>query len=325
MDLAPVSVVIPAYNSEEFIGEAIQSVQAQTLPVSEIIVVDDGSSDRTAEVARELGATVIQQPHRGISAARNAGIRAATQEWIALHDADDIWHPRKIEYQWVAIARHPHVGLVSCDLAQWRHGEPQPAVNCDPGDDMGSALHYVPQVTAELLGQTVSYNSPTMLIRRDLLFSVGLFDERVEFVEGVECYLRLMARCPIALVKLPLVIERIHQRNTSADSVGMRLSWIRMTDMIREHPDKYPGGAAEVLGKGVFEQLVPLGRTLLAQGRTRRARDLFRRSLKTKFSKRALSLWAVSFLGSGVFRQLDAIRQRKNATRVGKQISTSVS
>jgi glycosyltransferase involved in cell wall biosynthesis len=308
VDLAPVSVVIPAYNSEEFIGEAIQSVLAQTLPVSEIIVIDDGSSDRTAEVARDLGAAVIRQPHRGISAARNAGVRAATQEWIAFHDADDVWRSSKIEYQWQAIVRYPDVGLVSCDLAQWRHEEPPPEDECEPRDDLGSIFHYIPKVTAELLANTISYNSPTMLIRRDLLFSVGLFDERVEYVEGVECYLRVMARCPITLLKLPLVNQRVHRRNTSGDSVGMRLAWIRMMDMIREEPDKYPPGAADVLDQGVFEQLIPLGRTLLAQGRGREARDMFRRRLSQKFSTRALILWALSFLDLANFDRLLRIK-----------------
>jgi glycosyltransferase involved in cell wall biosynthesis len=329
VDLAPVSVVIPAYNSEEFIGEAIQSVQAQTLPVSETIVVDDGSSDRTAEVAADFGTTVIRQAHRGISAARNAGIRAATQEWIALHDADDIWQARKIEYQWKALARYPDVGMISCDLTQWRHGEPRPGFNCAPADaqNIESCLRYFPRVTADLLSDTISYNSPTFLIRRDLFFSAGFFDEDVEYVEGVECYLRLMARCPIAMIKLPLAMQRVHQRNTSADSVGMRLSWISMIDMIREQPDKYPAGAADVLEKGVFEQLIPLGRTLLTQGKPHQARDLFKRSLKMKFSNRALLLWAVSFLGPNASRQLAAIRQGNNSatSRIRDHASMSLS
>src|SRR6266496_6642484 len=107
VDAVPISVVIPAYNSEEFICEAIRSVNAQSLPVSEIIVVDDGSSDRTAEVAERLGTRVIRQRHGGISVARNAGIRAAKHEWIAFHDADDLWTPEKIEYQWAAIQHYP--------------------------------------------------------------------------------------------------------------------------------------------------------------------------------------------------------------------------
>jgi glycosyltransferase involved in cell wall biosynthesis len=104
MDVPPtdpsVSAVIPAYNAEPFIGEAIQSVLAQTFEVSEIIVVDDGSSDNTSEVARGFARTrVIRRPNGGPGAARNTGINAASGNWIAFLDSDDLWLPRKTEIQ----------------------------------------------------------------------------------------------------------------------------------------------------------------------------------------------------------------------------------
>jgi glycosyltransferase involved in cell wall biosynthesis len=312
LDLAPVSVVIPAYNSEEFIGEACASVRGQTLPVSEIIVVDDGSSDRTAELAEQSGASVIRQAHGGISVARNAGIRAAKHEWIAFLDADDTWEPQKIEYQWAALLRYPDVGLVSCDLSQWIHGSPVSEIVSDGAGvaDNNVPMVYIPQAQGAFLIDRMTYNSPTMLIRRELLLSVGLFNEQVRFVEGVECYLRVIARCPIVLVELPLVRQRLHERNTSANSVEMRLSWIKMVDRLRAEPEKYPPGAAKALAKDMSGQFIPLGRTLLDDGRMREARDLFVRSLKQKFSKRALLLWALSFLGSANFNRL-LIRKSK--------------
>jgi len=95
-----VSVVIPAYNAERFISDTIKTVLAQTYEIFEIVVVDDGSSDRTAEVAAGFPRTrVIRQPNSGQSAARNTGIRAASGEWIAFLDHDDLWHPRKTEIQ----------------------------------------------------------------------------------------------------------------------------------------------------------------------------------------------------------------------------------
>ena len=314
MDLAPVSVVIPAYNSEEFIGEAISSVLAQTLRVSEIIVVDDGSSDRTAEVSAKLGASLIRQEHGGISVARNAGIRAAKQEWIAFQDADDIWEPKKIEYQWAAIRRHPDAGLVSCDLSQWIHGSPGPEIVSDLSsfNDIETLMLYVPEARGDFLNDRMRYNSPAMLIRRELLLSVGLFDEQVRYVEGVECYLRVMARCPVVLLELPLVRQRIHDRNTSANSTEMRLSWIRMVDRLAAEPDKYPNGAATALGRDVFGQLIPLGRELLDQGRRREAKDLFRRSLRNKFSTRAVMLWALSFLNLENFNRLLIVKHKLN-------------
>lgn len=114
MPVAPISVVIPALNAERFIGEAIASVHAQTLKVSEIIVVDNGCSDRTAQLASELGALVIEEKKRGLSLARNAGIRVCSQEWIALLDSDDLWDVRKIESQWAAIQACPDAGVVAC-------------------------------------------------------------------------------------------------------------------------------------------------------------------------------------------------------------------
>jgi glycosyltransferase involved in cell wall biosynthesis len=312
LDLAPVSVVIPAHNSEEFIGDAIASVRAQTLRVSEIIVVDDGSSDRTAELAEQSAAFVIRQEHGGISVARNAGIRAAKHDWIAFLDADDVWEPKKIEYQWAAICRHPDAGLVSCDLSQWIHGSPVPEIASNAGGvaDMEIPMSYIPQAQGAFLIDRMTYNSPTMLIRRELLLSVGLFDEQVRYVEGVECYLRVIARCPIVLVELPLARQRLHERNTSANSVEMRLSWIKMVDRLRAEPEKYPPGAAEALARDMSGQFIPLGRSLLDEGRAREARPLFIRSLKQKFSKRALFLWALSFLNSTNFNRQLAIKRK---------------
>src|SRR2546423_15170376 len=103
MPTVPISVVIPALNAERFIGEAIDSVHRQTLQVSEIIVVDNGSTDRTAQIAAAFGALVVNENQRGPSRARNAGIKRATQPWVALLDADDLWDPEKNEKQWAAI------------------------------------------------------------------------------------------------------------------------------------------------------------------------------------------------------------------------------
>src|SRR5882762_4753566 len=114
MAVAPISVVIPALNAERFIGEAIESVRAQTLQVSEIIVVDNGCADRTAQIASDSGAIVIDENKRGLSLARNAGIRRASQQWIALLDSDDLWDARKIEHQWAAIQAQTDAGLVAC-------------------------------------------------------------------------------------------------------------------------------------------------------------------------------------------------------------------
>ena len=317
VDPVPISVVIPAYNSEEFIGEAITSVKAQSLQVSEIIVVDDGSSDRTAEVVEKLGVPVIRQTHGGISVARNAGIRAAKHEWIAFLDADDLWMPEKIACQWAALRRHPDAGLVTCDLVQWVQGSnagSEGTADGKAGTEKFRSI-YVCRPQGAFLSDQMNYNSPTMLIRRNILLSVGLFDEEVHYVEGVECYLRVIARCGVVLVERPLVKQRIHDRNTSSNWLEMGLSWIKMVDRLIAAPEKYPLHAAEVLGADIFGNMIYLGRSLLDEGRRHEARALFYRSLRQSYSHRAIIFWGLTFLRPVNFNRLLNIKRKCSSIR----------
>ncbi|MEI8064356.1 MAG: glycosyltransferase family A protein, partial [Verrucomicrobiota bacterium] len=103
------SVVIPAYNAQDYLGAAIESVLNQTLPPLEIIVIDDGSTDDTRERLRIYEGRIryYRQKNQGIGASRNFGISFAKGDWIALLDADDVWHPRKLECQSAVIVRNP--------------------------------------------------------------------------------------------------------------------------------------------------------------------------------------------------------------------------
>ena len=119
MDSAPVSAVIPCYRCAGTIGRAIGSIAAQTLRPAEVILVDDGSGDGTLERLHAIAAEhpagwirVLSQPqNRGAADARNAGWAAATQPYLAFLDADDAWHPRKIELQYGYLQAHPEVSL----------------------------------------------------------------------------------------------------------------------------------------------------------------------------------------------------------------------
>ena len=104
-----VSVIIPTYNSAEFLGQAIDSVLEQTFLDFEIIIVDDGSTDRTPEVAAQYSdhITYIRQPNGGNAAARNRGLAEARGRWLCFLDADDLWEPRKLERQLLDLLRHP--------------------------------------------------------------------------------------------------------------------------------------------------------------------------------------------------------------------------
>lgn len=114
-----VSVVIPCYNAEHFIGETIQSVLRQTRPVNEVIVVDDGSTDDSARTAESFGhpVRVVRQSNKGECGARNRGIKEAKGNMIAFVDADDLWHPEKIQLQLAYLDKHPEVGAVITSVA----------------------------------------------------------------------------------------------------------------------------------------------------------------------------------------------------------------
>ena len=114
-----VSVVIPTYNRARVVGEAIDSALAQTHERLEVIVVDDGSTDDTAERVgrrRDPRLRYVRREHAGVSSARNAGIAAATGDLVSFLDSDDLWKPEKIETEVAALARHPEAGGVFSDL-----------------------------------------------------------------------------------------------------------------------------------------------------------------------------------------------------------------
>src|ERR1039457_5279759 len=118
------SAVIPTYNRARFVGEAIDSILAQTRPVDEIIVVDDGSTDDTIERLKKYAPAIrcVSQQNRGPSAARNRGIKEAHCDFVAFLDSDDLWIPRKIELQLDFFAQHPDIEFVFGNMVNFSQG-----------------------------------------------------------------------------------------------------------------------------------------------------------------------------------------------------------
>lgn len=194
-----ISAVIPAYNAEQYIARAIQSVLSQTRPVEEIIVVDDGSTDGTAEAVLAFGDKVklLQQPNAGVSAARNAGIKAATGQWIAFLDADDEWLPEKTERQVRVLRNNPDLVWITgnyteclCDEhRQAPHTLPQQCVKYLKGKDYFDSYLYAIQLY--LWGHTIC-----MLIRRDIFDTLGFFEPGLSPGEDLDMWLRIAYRYP---------------------------------------------------------------------------------------------------------------------------------
>ncbi len=207
-----VSAVIPVYNYARFVGRAIDSVLAQTHAPIECVVVDDGSSDETPQVLARYGGRIrtLRQENRGPSAARNAGIRAARGEYVALLDGDDAWKPEKIARQLAVAEADEEVGAVGCGY-EWTYPD-RPAAAFEGGpipEDRVARVRALATRTAWLGG-----SSSGALIRRRVFDEVGYFDEELRCAEDWEMWLRIASRHRLANVPDPLVSILQHRTGT---------------------------------------------------------------------------------------------------------------
>ncbi len=195
-----ISVIIPVYNRDRYLAEAIESVLAQTYPAIELIVVDDGSSDRSAEVAQSYPVIYHYQPNGGISAARNTGIALATGEFLAFLDSDDIWVTDKLAKQMAAFDANPHLEAV-----------------------FGYAQHfYSPEVNEDFRKRILCPEQPiaahistAMLIKRSAFMRIGLFDTKLKVGIDISWYISAIEH-QLQQVTLPDVVyhRRLHETNS---------------------------------------------------------------------------------------------------------------
>lgn len=227
-----VSVIVPAYDAEATVAETLQSVLRQSHAALEVLVVDDGSRDRTAEIVTALARddsriVLIRQPNAGVAAARNRALAAAHGRLIAPLDADDLWHPEKIERQLDCLARGgPDAGMAYCWSADIDDRGLLIKLRLDLDRFEGDV--YAALVLANFIG-----NSSVPLIRRELLDEIGGWDAglRAEGAQGCEdwlLYLQLAERCRVAIVPAFLVGYRQRSSAMSRDARQMERSYARV-------------------------------------------------------------------------------------------------
>ncbi len=209
-----VSVVIANYNYGHFIRECLDSVLAQTYQNWECICVDDGSTDCSVEIIRSYGNTVklISQENKRLAAARNTGIRAASGDWIAFLDSDDVWHPRKLEIQIEALSLNP----------QWRFiGSQNTYKKSFEKEDTHPKTQ--PVTVKDILSSTPISPSNTVVMR-SCFEDVGLFDENpitATAADDKDMWLRLAARFPGGRVNAQLCFIRSHPGQLSNRTEAM--------------------------------------------------------------------------------------------------------
>ena len=201
-DISPlVSVIIPTCNRGWIVGEAVDSVLAQDYPHCELIVVDDGSTDDSEAILNAYGDRIrlLRQSNRGVSAARNAGIRSAAGELIAFLDSDDLWLPSKLSRQVAFFREHPDAVACQTEETWIRNGV---RVNPKKRHRKPSGMIFEPSLELCLVSPSA------VMIRRWLFDRVGLFDERLPACEDYDMWLRISCRFPVHRMSAALIIKR---------------------------------------------------------------------------------------------------------------------
>lgn len=230
-----VSVIVPTFNRAAMVSRAIDSILAQTRPVREIIVVDDGSTDNTEQVIRKYGVRVryIRQENAGVSAARNRGIKAVTGEWIAFLDSDDEWFPEKIERQLAVLESYPELKWCACGVEVVGNGR----VKIRGAGRAAGQLRkygYLPNYFRACRRGALLHTCG-MLVASDLLQKVGFFDTSLMEAEDADLWSRLALESPaIGYVSEPCYRYYLDVTDSLSKGGKTTYSVFRSTDKIFE-------------------------------------------------------------------------------------------
>jgi glycosyltransferase involved in cell wall biosynthesis len=288
-----VSVVIPTHNRAHLLGAAIASVIRQTFQDFEIIVVDDASSDGTEEVARNMVDERIRyvrhSTRRYVSAARNSGVLTARGELLAFLDDDDEWLPAKLERQVAVLdACAPVVGGVYTGFHMIERATGKTLGTITP-TMRGHILH-------ELCHQNCIGTASTMMLRRECLQEVGLFDETVDYGEEYDMWIRVARRYEFTYLEEPLVRYSVHPAQLSTDYSAM----IRGSERKLQKYESFFATYPEDLGR----RYLALGTYRCYMGKMREGRGALRRAIRASpWTFKNYAYYLLSLLGPEPFRR----------------------
>jgi len=271
-----ISVVVPSFNAGRWIATSLDSILGQTLPPGEVVVVDDGSTDDTAQVLATFGdrIRVVRAAHGGLAAARNLGLAVASGDWIAFQDADDVARPDRLAMLQGYLDGTPARDGVFADGARLDDGE-----------------HLVPraraagtarrQLTAADLFAGFPAYYQSALIARDALAAAGPFDPTYRIHPDHDHAFRLFARARVGYLDRVVFGYRRHDESITADHLGARRELVHTLERLRRED----AGAVETIGRHRLEAALArhygrIGRTLLRHGERDAARDAFDRALR---------------------------------------------
>jgi len=316
-----VAVIIPTYNCARHLPEAVESVLKQSFTCSELIVVDDGSTDDTRAILRPYQDTIsyIYQNNSGVAKARNTGILASESTYIAFLDADDVWLSNKLERQIDLLIENSGLAMVSCDLTLFDDNltyEETFWQSCGCYEDLKREQKQITNAFRKLMYHNFIYPS-TALVKRECFTQVGLFDESFfgAVAEDKDMWLRIASRYDVGCVPDPLVRRRMHEYSP-ASLEAIHLSVIKVVEkMERMFPhllEEQRVASKKILGARYYY----LGRLYLHEDELRKSREALLSSLRHSVSVRGLLFLGLALLGKRGVWTLRRVKDRMRRIRV---------
>lgn len=272
-----VSVIMPTYDCASFISGSIESILTQTFKDFEIIVIDDGSNDNTREVLSHYydKITYILQENRGPAAARNTGILKSSGEYIAFLDADDLWHPKKLEIQVKYLNENPQVMLVCSDAERFDEN------GILAGTKLGK-IGITGRLTFEKLLYQNYIQTLTVMFKRECINKVGLFDESKDlfFVEDYDLWLRIARLYEIGYLKQPLAKYRFRPESRSSNVIRIRTAVLELLGRICGRWPEIERRYKHIIHKSKANLFYEIGYDCFSRGEILKARKYLITSLK---------------------------------------------
>jgi glycosyltransferase involved in cell wall biosynthesis len=273
-----ISVVVPSFNAGRWIAASLDSILAQTLPPGEVVVVDDGSTDDTAQVLEVYGdrVRVVRAAHAGLAAARNLGLAVVGGDWVAFQDADDVARPDRLALLQSYLDAAPGLEGVFADGERLDDGERLVPRACAVSV-AGRRL-----MPADLFAGFPAYYQ-TALVARDALAAAGQFDPAYRIHPDHDHAFRLFARARVAYLDLVVFGYRRHGDNITADHLAARRELAHTLERLqREDPGAVDGIGRRRLEGALARHYARIGRTLLRRGERLEAREALDRALRLR-------------------------------------------
>jgi GT2 family glycosyltransferase len=261
------SLIVPAFNAAEFVGEAIEAALAQTYRPLEIVVIDDGSTDTTADIVRGYlhhpEVVLVQQENRGLAGARNRGIDESHGEVVGLLDADDVWMPHKVATAMRHLREHPEIGWFTTDcylMYDDRRTDERyygsMVADAFPPADHAEQVRWIAQR---------NFMSVACLIRRDLFDRFGGFDPRLRRTEDYDLWIRfILGGTCVGRIAEPLGWYRLRDDSLSAD---LGAQWESHLEVLGAHGAALHAAGGRLLARECYD----IARRQIASGHRRRA------------------------------------------------------